>query len=122
MEKYEYTTSACSKMGLKYCCHFCLSLEDAKHATNLFTVEGRLGPLFLVALTESNGLPLHVCRSCKHRAFTVEKKLHCCQLFILEHHFRFPYLTEGIQHGLSKSSFDSTWASLTGIQYKLCSH
>ena len=27
--------------GLKYRCRFCLSLEDAKHATNLFTVEAK---------------------------------------------------------------------------------
>ena len=51
----KYTTSACSKMALKYRCRFCLSLEDAKHATNLFTVEakhanllGRLGPILFV--------------------------------------------------------------------------
>ena len=101
--------------GLKYRCRFCLSLEDAKHATNLFTVEakhanllGRLGPIFLVVLTESDGLPSHVCRSCKRTVFTVEKKLHCSQLFILEHHFRFPYLTEGVRHGLSKRSFPET--------------
>ena len=69
-------------MALKYRCCFCLSLEDAKHATNLFTMEakhanllGCLGPIFLVALTENDGLPSHVCRSCKRRAFTVEKKL-----------------------------------------------
>ena len=100
------------KIALKYHCRFCLSLEDAKQTTNLFTVEakhanllGHLGPIFLVALTESDGLPSHVCRSCKRRAFTVEKKWHCRQLFILEHHFRFPYLTEGIRHGLSKRSF-----------------
>ena len=49
------TTSACSKMAFKYCCCFCLSLEDAKHATNLFTVEakhanllGCLGLIFFV--------------------------------------------------------------------------
>ena len=101
-------------MALKYHCRFCLSLEDAKHATNLFTVEakhanllGHLGPIFLVAWTESDGLPSHVCRSCKRRAFTVEK-LHCRQLFILEHYFRFPCLTEGVQHGLSKRSFPGT--------------
>ena len=71
-------TSACSKIALKYCYRFCLSLEDAKHTTNLFTMEakhtnllGRLGPLFLVVLTESDGLPSHVCRTCKRRAFTV---------------------------------------------------
>ena len=64
------------KMALKYHCHFCLSFEDAKHATNLFTVEakhttnlftveakqanllGRLGPIFLVVLTESDGYPV----------------------------------------------------------------
>ena len=58
-------TSACSKMALKYRCHFCLLLEDAKHATNLFTVEvkhanllGRLGPIFLVVLTESDRYPV----------------------------------------------------------------
>ena len=108
------TTSACSKMAWKYRCRFCLPLEDAKHATNSFTVEakhanllGRLGTIYLVAWTESDGLPSHVCRSCKRRAFTVEK-LHCRQLFILEHHFRFPYLTEGVQHGLSKRSFPGT--------------
>ena len=51
----KYTTSAWSKMALKYRCRFCLSFEDAKHATNLFTVEakhanllGRLGPIFFV--------------------------------------------------------------------------
>ena len=84
-----------------------IPLEDAKHATNLFTVEakhanllGRLGPIFLV-------VPSHVCRSCKRRAFTVEK-LHCRQLFILEHHFRFPYLTEDVRHSLSKRSFPRT--------------
>ena len=79
--------------------------KDAKHATNLFTVEAKhhLGPIFLVALMESDGLPSHVCRSCKRRAFTVEKKL-----FILGHRFRFPYLTEGIWHSLSKRSFPGT--------------
>ena len=53
------------KMALKYHCHFCLSFEDAKHTTNLFTVEakqanllGRLGPIFLVVLTESDGYPV----------------------------------------------------------------
>lgn len=90
-------------------------LEDAKHSTNLFTMEakhpnllGQLGPILLVALAERDGLPSHVCRSCKRRAFTVEKKLHWCQLFILEHHFRFPYLTEGVRYGLSKCSFPGT--------------
>ena len=75
-------TSVCSKMALKYLCSFCLSLEDAKHAANLFTMEAKhanllrcLGPIFLVALTERDGLLAHVCKSCKHRAFTVEKKL-----------------------------------------------
>lgn len=84
-------------MALWYRCQFCLLLEDAKHSTNLFTMEakhphllGQLGPIFLVALAESDELPLHVCRSCKRKAFTVEK-LHWCPLFILEHHFRFPY-------------------------------
>ena len=28
--------------------------------------------------------------------------------FILEHYFRFPYLTEGVQHGLSKRNFPGT--------------
>ena len=28
--------------------------------------------------------------------------------FILEHHFRFPYLTEGVRHGMSKRSFPGT--------------
>ena len=93
-------------MALKYRCRFCLSLEDAKYATNLFTVDAKhanlLGLIFLVALTESDGLQSHVCRSCKRRAFTVEK------LFILEHHFRFPYLTEDVQHGVLKRSLHGT--------------
>ena len=75
-----------------------------KHANLL----GRLGPIFLVVLAENDGFPSHVCRSCKHRAFTVEKKLYCHQLFILEHHFRFPYLTEGVRHSLSKPTFPGT--------------
>ena len=60
----KYTTSAYSKMALKYRCRFCLSFDDAKHATNLFTMEakhanllGRLRPIFLVALTEAMGMP-----------------------------------------------------------------
>ena len=28
--------------------------------------------------------------------------------FILEHYFRFPYLIEGVQHGLSKRNFPGT--------------
>ena len=28
--------------------------------------------------------------------------------FIFEHYFRFPYLTEGVQHGLSKRNFPGT--------------
>ena len=28
--------------------------------------------------------------------------------FILEHYFRFPYFTEGVQHGLSKRNFRGT--------------
>ena len=77
--------------GFEISLPLCLSLEDAKHATNLFTVDADLlGPIFLVALTESDGLPSHVCRSCKRRAFKVEK------LYILEHQFRFSYLTEDI--------------------------
>ena len=67
MEKIcgKYTTSVCNKMALEYRCRFCLSLQDAKHATNFFTMEAKhanlLGPIFLVALTESDGLPSHVC-------------------------------------------------------------
>ena len=99
-------------MALKYRCRFCFSLEDAKHATNLFIMEakhadllGRLGPIFLVALMESNGLPSHVCRSCKRRAFTVEKKLqelHCTAKESMKK------LTEGLRHGLSRRSFPAT--------------
>ena len=37
--------------------------------------------------------------------FSIVSMLYCRQLFILEHHFRFPYLTEGVRHGLSKRSF-----------------
>ena len=28
--------------------------------------------------------------------------------FLLEHYFRFPYFTEGVQHGLSKRNFPAT--------------
>ena len=99
-------------MALKYRCCFCLSFDDAKHATNLFTVEAkhanlleRLGPIFLVALTESDGIPSVATQT---RLFHCEHAVYCRQLFILEHHFRFPYLTEGLRHGLSIRSFLGT--------------
>ena len=46
-------------MALKYRCRFCFLLEDAKHAIHRgrkhANLLGRLGPIFLVALAESDG-------------------------------------------------------------------
>ena len=59
---------------------FCLSEIDARHATGLFTVQGelqdlpgRFGQIFLIAATKNDGLPTYVCRSCRDKAFSVEK-------------------------------------------------
>ena len=46
---------------------------DARHASGLFTIQG--GLIFLVAVTKDDGLPAYVCRSCRGKASSVEKRL-----------------------------------------------
>ena len=62
-------------------CHFCLSEADARHTSGLFIIQGELkdllshlGQIFLVAVTEDDGLLAYVCQSCRGKAFSMEKE------------------------------------------------
>jgi len=63
-------------------CRICLSAIESKHSTALFTAAGlsqewpsRIGELLCVEIVKGDGLPNHICRSCKGRVISIEGKL-----------------------------------------------
>ena len=82
MDKNIQLPRAVLAMVSKSMCHYCLSEVDGRYATGLFTVQGeledlpgRLKRIFLVEVMKDDGLPMHICRNCRDKAFGMEKKL-----------------------------------------------
>ena len=63
-------------------CRVCLSSVQPKHSISLFTPNSislrwpmRLSELLLVDVASGDGLPNHMCRTCRDQVVSVEKKL-----------------------------------------------
>ena len=67
----------------KLACRICLSAVNRKHSTALFTATGlsqawpsRIHDLLCIEVTKDDGLPSHICKSCRGKLVTIEVKLH----------------------------------------------
>ena len=65
-----------------FTCRICLAETESKHSTALFTATGlsqgwpsRLTELLQVDVAKDDGLPRHICRSCRGKVATIEGKL-----------------------------------------------
>ena len=65
-----------------FTCRICLSTVETKHSTALFTAtclsQGwptRIRELLYVEVVKDDGLPSHICRSCRGKVVSIEVKL-----------------------------------------------